>query len=81
MQQKGWMHGMAFSSEGRAFRERIESDTDEMEVPVVDAIGVDLDALLDILRPWTTAIVSAGIAGGGYPGDVSAIAAMARGAT
>jgi hypothetical protein len=79
MQAKGWMHGIEFSPEGRAFRERLESETDEMEVPVVDAIGGDLDELLDILRPWTVAIVKAGIAGGGYPGDVSAIAEMARG--
>jgi hypothetical protein len=79
MQAKGWMHGIEFSPEGRAFRERLESETDEMEVPVVDAIGDDLDELLDILRPWTVAIVKAGIAGGGYPGDVSAIAEMARG--
>ena len=42
-----------------------------MEVPLVDAIGSDLDELLGILRPWTTAIVKAGIAGGGYPGDAA----------
>jgi hypothetical protein len=79
MRAKGWMDGAAFSPEGRAFRERIESETDEMEVPVVDAIGRDLDELLDILRPWAATIVKAGIAGGGYPGDASAISGMARG--
>ncbi len=79
MRAKGWFVGDAFSPEGRAFRERIESETDEMEVPIVDAIGADLDQLLDILRPWTTAIVRVGIAGGGYPGDVTAIAQMSRG--
>ena len=79
MQAKGWMHGVEFSPEGRAFRERLESETDEMEVPIIDAIGGDLDELLGILRPWTIAIVKVGIAGGGYPGDVSAIAEMARG--
>jgi hypothetical protein len=79
MRAKGWIEGDAFTPEGRAFRERLESETDEMEVPIVDAIGDDLDELLRILRPWTMAIVKVGIAGGGYPGDVSAIAAMARG--
>jgi hypothetical protein len=79
MRSKGWMEGDGFSADGRAFRERIESETDAMEVPVVDAIGGDLDELLDILRPWATAIVAAGIAGGGYPGDASAISAMSRG--
>jgi hypothetical protein len=78
MRQKGWMDGGAFTSDGTALRERIEADTDEMEVPIADAIGSDLDELLSILRPWTIAIVKVGIAGGGYPGDVSAIAAMAR---
>lgn len=79
MQAKGWMHGIEFSPEGRAFRERLESETDEMEAPIVEAIGGDLDELVDILRPWAVAIVKAGIAGGGYPGDVGAIAEMARG--
>jgi hypothetical protein len=49
-----------------------------MEVPIVDAIGGDFDELIGILRPWATAIVKVGIAGGGYPGDASAIAAMSR---
>ena len=78
MRAKGWLTGDVFSPDGSAFRDRIESETDEMEVPIVDAIGTDLDELLDILRPWTTAIVKVGIAGGGYPGDVSAIAEMSR---
>ena len=79
MRSKGWMDGDGFSADGRAFGERIESETDAMEAPLVDAIGGDLDELLDILRPWATAIVAAGIAGGGYPGDASAISAMSRG--
>jgi hypothetical protein len=79
MRQKGWMDGDVFSADGRALREQIESDTDKMEVPVVDAIGADFDALIDILRPWAAAIVKVGIAGGGYPGDASAISAMSRG--
>lgn len=78
MRAKGWMDGDVFSPEGRALRERIESDTDEMEVPIVDAIGAGFDALIDILRPWAAAIVQVGIAGGGYPGDASAISAMSR---
>jgi hypothetical protein len=79
MGAKGWMEGNTFTPAGTALRERIEAETDEMEVPIADAIGSDLDELLGILRPWATAIVKVGIAGGGYPGDVSAIAAMSRG--
>src|SRR3990172_9213366 len=78
MRAKGWMDGDVFSDEGRRFREQIEAETDAMEVPIVDAIGGDFDELLEILRPWARAIVAAGIAGGGYPGDVSAISAMTR---
>jgi hypothetical protein len=78
MRAKGWMEGDDFSAAGKSFRERIESETDEMEVPVVDAIGDDFDELIGILRPWASTIVKAGIAGGGYPGDVNAIAGMAR---
>jgi hypothetical protein len=78
MTAKGWMDGLAFSPDGRAFRERIESETDAMEVPIVDAIGGDFDELIGILRPWAAAIVKVGIAGGGYPGDASAIGAMSR---
>jgi hypothetical protein len=78
MRAKGWMDREAdtFSPDGRALRERIEAETDDMEVRIVDAIGESLDELLAILRPWAAAIVSVGIAGGGYPGDASAIAAM-----
>jgi hypothetical protein len=79
MRAKGWMDGDAFSPEGAAFRERIESETDTMEVPVVDAIGGDLDELTGVLRPWAATIVRAGIAGGGYPGDPNAILGMVRG--
>jgi hypothetical protein len=76
MRAKGWMTGDAFSDDGRALRDQIEADTDEMEAGIVDAIGGDLDELLAILRPWAVAIVRVGIAGGGYPGDANAIASM-----
>ena len=80
MRAKGWMDGDQFSPEGRAFRERIEADTDTMETAIIDAIGDGFGDLIDILRPWAAAIVSVGIAGGGYPGNASAISAMsARG--
>ncbi len=78
MRSKGWVEGDAFTPEGRAFRDRIESDTDAMETPIVEAIAGDFDELMSILRPWAAAIVKVGIAGGGYPGDVNAIAELAR---
>ena len=44
----------------RAFREEIEVRTDELERPVLDALGDDLDELLDHLDPWSEAIIAAG---------------------
>jgi hypothetical protein len=67
MRARGWLAGDAFTAAGRALRDAIEDDTDAMEAPIVEAIGDDLPALLDILRPWAEAIVEAGIGGGGYP--------------
>lgn len=76
MRTRGWLEGDAFTEQGRAFRETIESDTDDMETPIVEAIGADFDELIDILRPWARTIVEAGIEGGGYPGGAAAIEAM-----
>jgi hypothetical protein len=76
MREKGWMTGDAFSAEGRAFRARLEAETDAMETPIVDAIGSDFDELIGLLGPWAAAIVKAGIEGGGYPGDAKAIEGM-----
>jgi hypothetical protein len=45
---------------GRAFREEIEIRTDELERPLLDALGNDLDELLDFLDPWSEAIIDAG---------------------
>jgi len=73
MRERGWVEGDSFTPEGRAFREQIESDTDDMEAPIVDAIAEDFDELIEILSPWTAAIVKVGIAGGGYPGGRDAI--------
>jgi hypothetical protein len=44
---------------GRAFREEIEVRTDELERPVVEALGDDLDELLDHLDSWSEAIIDA----------------------
>ncbi|MBF6599704.1 MAG: hypothetical protein IVW36_04255 [Dehalococcoidia bacterium] len=80
MRAKGWLDGDSFSPDGRALREAIESDTDAMEVPIVDAIEPDFDELVEILRPWASAITAAGIEGGGYPGGPDAIRDLGRGA-
>ena len=73
MRERGWVEGEMFTQEGRVFRDQIESDTDDMETPVVDAIGAEFDQLIEILSPWAASIVKVGIAGGGYPGGPDAI--------
>jgi hypothetical protein len=45
---------------GRAFREEIEVRTDELERPLLDALGDDLDELLEHLDAWSEAIIEAG---------------------
>jgi hypothetical protein len=45
---------------GRAFREEIEVRTDELERPLLDALGDDLDELLEYLDAWSEAIIDAG---------------------
>jgi hypothetical protein len=45
---------------GRAFREEIEVRTDELERPLLDALGDDLDELLERLDAWSEAIIDAG---------------------
>jgi hypothetical protein len=69
MRAKGWLTGDAFTPDGRALRDAIESDTDDMETPVLDAIGSAFDELIGLLEPWAAAITAAGIRGGGYPRD------------
>jgi len=80
MRDKGWVEpdSDAFTPEGRRFRDQIESDTDAMEHDIIHAIGDGFDELIGILQPWAAAIVSAGIAGGGYPGSAAAIGQMGR---
>jgi len=60
---------------GRAFREEIEVRTDELERPVVEALGDDLDELLDHLDAWSEAIIDAG----SYPPRVSGVYSLGGG--
>ena len=45
---------------GRAFREEIEVRTDVLERPSLDALGDDVDELLEHLDAWSEAIIEAG---------------------
>jgi hypothetical protein len=70
LQERGLMTSDAqLTSAGRAFREEIEVRTDEMERPLLDALGDDLDEALEHLDAWSDAIV----ASGSYPQRVAGI--------
>ncbi len=57
LERRGLMNGEQITDAGRAFREEIEVRTDELERPVLDALGDDLDELLSHLDPWSEAII------------------------
>jgi hypothetical protein len=54
---------------GRAFREEAEVRTDELERPLLDALGDDADELITRLDAWSEAIITAG----SYPQRISGV--------
>jgi hypothetical protein len=70
LRQRGLMTaGEKLTDAGRAFREEIEVRTDELERPVLDALGDDLDELVAYLDAWSDAIITAG----SYPQRISGV--------
>jgi hypothetical protein len=61
--ERGMVADGRITEDGRTVREEIERMTDRQCRPIVERLGPDLDELLEILRPWGTAIRAAG----GYP--------------
>jgi hypothetical protein len=43
---------------GREFREGIERATDVQEAGLVEALGDDVDELLELMAPWARAVVA-----------------------
>lgn len=70
LQRRGLMTvGEQLTDAGRAFREEVEVRTDTLERPVLDALGDDLDKLLDHLDAWSDAIIAAG----SYPQRIAGV--------
>jgi hypothetical protein len=70
LQRRGLMTaGEQVTAAGRAFREEIEVRTDELERPLLAALGDDLDELLEHLDAWSEAIIEAG----SYPKRLSGV--------
>ena len=59
MRAEGLLDGDAPSDAGRALRDRIEADTDALERPVIEALGPDVDELLDRLGAWSARCIEA----------------------
>jgi hypothetical protein len=57
---RGLMAGDGFTDQGRAEREAIEVATDRQLALAIDALGDDLDALVNTVEPWGAAVRAAG---------------------
>lgn len=60
LQAQGLVSDGALTPEGLRIRDEIEEHTDAMEQPIIDAIGSDLDRLLEQLNRWSAACIAAG---------------------
>jgi hypothetical protein len=69
LQSRGLMAGDQLTNAGRAFREEVEVRTDELERSILDALGDELDELLDHLDAWSDAIIAAG----SYPQRIAGV--------
>lgn len=70
---RGLLKDGAFTDQGRAEREAIETATDRLCAPIIDALGGDLDELLEIMLPWGAAIRDAKGYPGGGPHDLAGL--------
>jgi hypothetical protein len=76
LERRGLMTGdEVLTDASRAFGEEIEVRTDELERPVVEALGDDLDELLDHLDSWSEAVIDAGF----YPPRVAGVYSLGGG--
>ena len=60
LRDRGWLDGDAFTDDGQAIRDDIESATDLQMAPALDALGGDLDELIGLLAPWGVAMRNVG---------------------
>ena len=60
LRARGLIDGNDLSEHGSTMRDRIESITDSLMQPVIDALGGDLTGLLDTLNDWSRQITDHG---------------------
>jgi hypothetical protein len=60
LERRGWVRDAALTDEGRAGRAAVEAATDLSVQPLVDALGDDLDGVVQRLDAWSERCVAAG---------------------
>jgi hypothetical protein len=61
LEDRGWLDDAeALTETGRTEREAMEYATDRAMTPALDALGDDVDAVVELLRPWGEAMRAAG---------------------
>jgi hypothetical protein len=60
LRDRGMLDGAGFSDAGRTAREAVERATDRQCRPLVAALGDDLDELVGLVGPWSSALRDAG---------------------
>ena len=60
---RGLVADGTFTDAGRAARERVETTTDQLCRPIIEALGDQWAELVEILTGWSTSVQAAG----GYP--------------
>ncbi len=66
LRTRGLLDGDQLSQKGRTLRDEIEASTDELEQPIISALGADVDKVIDRLNAWSEKCV----AGAAFPPDI-----------
>ena len=77
LRSRGLIHDQGLSAAGREAREQIEIATDRQLQPALQAVGDDLDELIQLLTPWGRAVRAGYLASG--PHDLAKQASRHRG--
>ena len=59
LREIGLLSGDQLSDEGRMFRDEIEAATDELQLPIVDALGTAGESVIGRLAAWSERCIDA----------------------
>ena len=66
LERTGLLEGDRLSPAGQTFRDELEAATDAMQQPVIEALGADVESLIEQLAAWSQRCIGAGA----FPPDV-----------